>query len=311
MSHRSSRARRALLVSASAVCLIAPAAHAQAGISSETSQASAALASPVIFGVTATSTDTSVALKWAPVVVGGDEVVSYRCDIYVDAKKVATVRGTSATIPDLEPDTAYQFVVECLDEQGQIVRRGTVTVKTKSVDSAPLTVNYGVTGSAAIGTLLRGAIPQKGGAGLLFTGSKGHRTVQGNVTLGTVEGTLAGPGFLPVPVKVAFVNGAGEGSGTLENGKLTLTQKVRIKVVEVLLKTFVPLPLPGNNCQTKKLTELTLSSDGSSFDEVQGGALTGTFAISDLNGCAVLEGLVSPLTAGDGNTISLNLTPSA
>lgn len=40
-----------------------------------------------------------------------------------------------------------------------------------------------------------------------------------------------------------------------------------------------------------------------------GGRLISSFTLSDLNGCGALNSLVSPLTAGGGNTMTLDLTP--
>jgi hypothetical protein len=42
---------------------------------------------------------------------------------------------------------------------------------------------------------------------------------------------------------------------------------------------------------------------------VAGGALVGTFAISDLTGCGALNGLVSAATAGTGNALALKADP--
>ena len=79
----------------------------------------------------------------------------------------------------------------------------------------------------------------------------------------------------------------------------------RVKVQSVKLFGAIPVA-GGNGCQTKQLTELGLSGP---YAAASGGTLTGTFKLSDLNGCGVFTGLVSPLTAGGGNTISLALAP--
>ncbi len=90
--------------------------------------------------------------------------------------------------------------------------------------------------------------------------------------------------------------------------QLTANLKLRIKVKSV--KAFGVIPLAGgNNCQTKSLSDIALKSIGTFDPTGAGGTLGGTYAISDLNGCGVLNGLVSPLTAGGGNTITVKLTP--
>ena len=84
---------------------------------------------------------------------------------------------------------------------------------------------------------------------------------------------------------------------------------MRIKVKSV--KAFGAIPLAGgNSCQTKQLSDITLKSTDAFDPTGTGGTLAGTYAISDLNGCGPLGGLVSPLTSGAGNTITVKLTPT-
>ncbi len=92
----------------------------------------------------------------------------------------------------------------------------------------------------------------------------------------------------------------------MEEG-LSLAMKVRVKVTSV--KAFGAIPLAGGNtCQTKSLSALDLKAT-SPFDPIMGSAsMSGTFSISDLNGCGPLNGLVSPLVAGDGNEMALSLS---
>ncbi|MBJ7472939.1 MAG: hypothetical protein JHD16_16650, partial [Solirubrobacteraceae bacterium] len=100
----------------------------------------------------------------------------------------------------------------------------------------------------------------------------------------------------------------GKTTGTLLDGVLKSSSLLRIKVLEVKLFGAIPLA-GGNSCQTKSLSKVDLTSTDAEFDPLKGGTLAGSFAISDLNGCGVLNGLVSPLTAGGGNLISLKLSP--
>ena len=94
-------------------------------------------------------------------------------------------------------------------------------------------------------------------------------------------------------------------TGTLDaNTGLTANITVRIKIPSV---TLLGLQLAGGaNCQAKNPSAIKLTSPG--FDALEGGLLTGTFGISDLTGCGFLNGIVSPITAGSGNAIALNLT---
>ncbi|MDO9352784.1 MAG: hypothetical protein Q7T55_03765 [Solirubrobacteraceae bacterium] len=63
----------------------------------------------------------------------------------------------------------------------------------------------------------------------------------------------------------------------------------------------------GANCQAKQISSINLRSTQEEFLPTEGGPIAGTFSISDLTGCGFLNNLVSPLTAGGGNAIALNL----
>ncbi len=101
---------------------------------------------------------------------------------------------------------------------------------------------------------------------------------------------------------------SGPTTGKLENEAITANLKARIKVKSV--KAFGAIPLAGGNeCQSKSLSQISLKSTDTFDPTSTGGTIAGTYAISDLNGCGILNGLVSPLTAGSGNTITAKLTP--
>ncbi|MBO9534868.1 MAG: hypothetical protein J7513_17985 [Solirubrobacteraceae bacterium] len=164
---------------------------------------------------------------------------------------------------------------------------------------------YSLQGSTTLNTLTKGTMPLTGSVNanlILSTGA-----VAADLTLNDTQGRLTALGFLPVTATVGFVN-SGLTTGTLVDGTLTTNSKVRIKVKSV--KAFGAIPLAGGNtCQTKQLSDITLKSTND-FDPVgAGGTLAGTYKISDLNGCGPLNSLISPVTAGAGNTIGVKLTP--
>ena len=128
----------------------------------------------------------------------------------------------------------------------------------------------------------------------------------GDLTLDPTSGNLTALGFLPVNAQVAIVP-TEKITGSLRGGKLTALAKVRIKLPKV---TLFGLELAGGaNCQAKQVSAITLKSTQATFLPLSGGPIAGTFSISDLTGCGALTGIVSPLTAGSGNAIALNLTP--
>ena len=92
------------------------------------------------------------------------------------------------------------------------------------------------------------------------------------------------------------------------HGRSNANAKVRIHIPSV---TLLGIPLGGGgSCQTKQLSVINLQSTDAVFYPTKGGPIAGSLAISDLTGCGFLNGIISPLTAGKGNAIALNLTPT-
>ncbi len=222
-----------------------------------------------------------------------------------------TLLATSNRLPltDLEPGKTYSGTIRTTYSyrgMGGDIKKESTPAPFSFVAAAPKPVDpdkrsYALAGSTSLKTLVRGSLALKGQADLTYGPPANLRTVNGTLDLDPTSGRLVALGFLPVTAKVAFVSsGAATGYFGGFAGSLSLSQKVRIKVLEAKLFGAIPL-IGGNNCQTKQLTTLNLNTSTS-------GTLTGTYAISDLNGCGALNGLVSPLTAGDGNTIGLTLT---
>ncbi len=255
-------------------------------------------------------TPTQFRLKWqAPELTGNGTTCVDHYEIRVDGR-VIRVAGSEveAAVTGLQPGKTYTVELIAFDPQGDASRAATATVTTLS--PPPADVAYSLAGSATLKTLTKGSLALKGQADLTFGPPASARTVDGTLDLGQTSGRLVALGFLPVTAKVGFVSsGAATGVVGGFTGGLSLSQKVRIKVLEAKLFGAIPL-IGGNTCQTKQLTTLSLSSPGV-FSTADGGSLAGTFSISDLNGCGALNGLVSPLTAGGGNTINVTLTPKA
>jgi hypothetical protein len=166
--------------------------------------------------------------------------------------------------------------------------------------------SYALKGSTSLNTLTKGSMPLTGGVDAALVLATGD--VSADLQLNDTQGRLTALGFLPVTASVGFVP-SGKTTGKLVDDQLTTNSKVRIKIKSV--KAFGAIPLAGGNtCQSKQLSDITLKSTDSFDPTGTGGSLAGTYAISDLNGCGPLNGLVSPITAGAGNTISVKLTPT-
>ncbi len=171
-------------------------------------------------------------------------------------------------------------------------------------DRPPGEFTYTATGTGAINTLIKGSFPARGAASLTFAPGGG---VTGTLTVDDTTARLVSGGFLPLTAVFGFTP-SGRLAGTFGEGGLRVAGKYRISVKK--LKIFGAIPLVGGvSCQTKQLADFAFSGPG--FDPEVGGALAATFAISDLNSCGGFTGLVSPLVAGGGNTLSLQLVPKA
>ncbi|MFN7142564.1 MAG: hypothetical protein ACK4YP_02215, partial [Myxococcota bacterium] len=178
---------------------------------------------------------------------------------------------------------------------------------TPTATPKPITAkfSYSLQGSTTLKTLTKGTMPLTGGVNATLTVSTGD--VLADLTLNDTQGRLTALGFIPVTATVGFVT-SGPTTGKLVDDELTTNSKVRIKVKSV--KAFGAIPLAGgNSCQTKQLSDITLTSTDAFDPTGTGGTIAGTYKISDLNGCGLLNGLVSPITAGPGNTITVKLTP--
>ncbi len=256
-------------------------------------------------------TSSSLALSWLP---STDDAKVAGYNVYRDGVKIGTSPTPTFSVTGLAPETRYTFEIEAFDEDGAVSPKSAgLVVTTLRMTPGPLCPEgfacqgYALAGSTTLKTLTTGVLPLKGGIDAQLDPSNGKFTA--DLVLNPTTGRLTAGGFLPITVKIGFAP-SGKTTGTLDDNNILRSKSlVRIKVSEVKLFGAIPLA-GGNSCQTKSLSEINLTST-KAFEIFKGGTLTGTYAISDLNGCGVLNGIVSPLTAGKGNTISLNLTPKA
>ncbi len=252
---------------------------------------------------------TTVTLRWQPGEEGlcpTENLTSYSITY---GTKTVTVPGTQNTllVTGLTPSTAYAFEIRSVAATVSYSRAPLVVNVTTdpSVIVTPISYDYDLAGSTTLKTLTKGTLQLRGQIKAQLTLATG--AVSADLILNDTSGRLVAAGFLPVTAKVGFAP-SGKTTGSLVDGVLKTNSKVRIKVKEIKLFGAIPLA-GGNNCQTKNLSDINLQSTQAEFLPLTGGPLAGSYKISDLNGCGALNGLVSPLTAGGGNTIALNLTP--
>lgn len=249
---------------------------------------------------TVVATATTARVSWSPS-TDADGIKEYR--VFQDGVAVQSVTANEVTLIRLQPATDYAIRIVAIDNTGRASAPALVGVRTMSPELPR--VRFGVSGVAQVRTLSKGTLPIKGALEVAALPSSG--ALEGDLLLDPTTGRLTALGFLPVTAKIGFVP-SGKTVGSLRDGQWESTSKMRIKVQEVKLFGAIPLA-GGNSCQTRSLSEIKLKSTQPAFDPAAPGPLSGTFAISDLNGCGVLNGLVSPLTAGTGNTLNLTLTP--
>ncbi len=173
-----------------------------------------------------------------------------------------------------------------------------------ATDASVVDYGYALTGSATLKTLAKGSLPLTGSIAAKLGAPSG--CFSGDLLLNKTSGNLVALGFLPVTAQVQIV-ATEKVTGQLAGGVLKANAKVRIKLPKV---TMFGLQIGGgSSCQAKQVSSIALKSAQPVFLPLSGGPIVGTFTISDLSGCGALTGIISPLTAGKGNAIQLNLAP--
>lgn len=251
-------------------------------------------------GLNGSTTDTGATLSWSP---STDDVGVTGYEVYRDGALATTVTGTTASITGLTPGTTYNFKVRAKDASGKVSAFSTA-VNLETTQTQPNAIAYKVSGTGAVKTLTKGSFPVSGAFNAKFDAAG---ALTADVSFSQTSARLVSLGFLPLTAKIAFLT-SGATTGKLEGNVLTTKTLLRVRVPEVRLFGAIPLA-GGSSCQTRNYSAVNLKST-TGFTKAEGGDLNGTFTISDLNGCGLLNGLVSPLTAGGGNTLSLRLAPS-
>ncbi|MBO9533735.1 MAG: fibronectin type III domain-containing protein [Solirubrobacteraceae bacterium] len=273
-------------------------------------------------------TDTSVTVHWQP--TGNAIVDGFRLVLDDHPSVTVGANARSYAFTGLEPESEHTILLSALSPEGnesapalQVVATSssatptptptptpTVVTPTPTPTATPISpsafaVAANVTGSTTIKSLSRTPLPLTGT--LAVRGDLRTAPVTADLVLNDTQARSTALGFLPVTLSIGFVSSA-SATGSRDNG-LHLAAKLRIKVRSV--KAFGAIPIAGgNSCQTKQLSTVPLDATSSSRWPDGGFAVTlaGSYAIGDLNGCGFFEGLVSPLVASTGNTMSLALT---
>ncbi|MDQ8044071.1 MAG: fibronectin type III domain-containing protein [Solirubrobacteraceae bacterium] len=270
-------------------------------------------------GVSATQvTATGATVSWTPSSTDGCGIVSpRRYTVYATSavggapQAVGSVTATADTpspssvaITGLSPATTYALYVTA---DGGVSGGASSTPIQVTTGAAPVdpTSTFAIRGSVTLKNLAKGSVPLTGSVKGSYGAASGE--VSADLALNGSTANLVALGFLPVTATVNLASTAPL-TGQLTGASLTATAKFRVKLPS--LKVFGVSLGGGATCQAAQISTVALKSTGA-FTPGAGGTLAGSFAISNLTGCGVLNGVVSPLTAGSGNAIALTLTPAA
>lgn len=169
--------------------------------------------------------------------------------------------------------------------------------------STTVSFSYALSGTSEMRTVTTGTLPVAGSVSTTMDLATG--AWHGAMTLADATAELRSAGLKVVVTNAYEV--VGEASGTLINGKLVSRSKATIHVRKVMLGALDLLKHAGD-CHSETPTEFVLSSTAP-FSPLEGGTITGTFAISKLVDCGPLGTIVSNNTKGAGNVVTMNLKP--
>nr|WP_237418285.1 fibronectin type III domain-containing protein [Actinomadura rayongensis] len=273
---------------------------ASAAVKVTTGPAADTVAPSAPANVVATPAPTSVSLTWEK---STDNVAVTGYEVYDSSgKKVADVTTNSATLNGLTPDTDYTVTVKAKDKAGNLSGASTpVKFHTGKESTGGEGGEYAfkVSGSTFL-KAPNGSAPLTGG--LIASVDGATKKYTGDLTLNPTTGDFRILGFLPVRAGLVMTP-QGKVTGTMD-GKLVADVNVKVGVPSL---SFFGIPLAGGEkCTTRTPSALHLESPGA-FDPVKGSKISGTYKLDELENCDGLEPLLSAFTAGDGNTINLNV----
>ena len=185
---------------------------------------------------------------------------------------------------------------------GLAVTAGGIATASAASAGSSITVKYKVTGSTTIKSVNA-------------TTSLGPGTLKSTVNLssGKITASLALPpatvsfkefGLIPVSATTEFVqDGATTGKLNPNSGAVSTTSKIILKLTSMSV-AGLPVPVPAK-CQSAPATISLKSLKG--FSVVNGGKLSGTYAIPKFAGCGLLTPVLNATIPGSGNTIALTL----
>ncbi|MFT4036102.1 MAG: hypothetical protein QM679_11070 [Patulibacter sp.] len=260
----------------------------------------------------------TIALDWSAPggsfpIAGYSILVTYEDGVFSGDGKYYGASGsaTGKVITGLGVGRSYRVVVTTGDVTGQTLEIfDSGVVKTPATLPASVTREFTATAKVDLPGIAKAPFTLTGTANLTY-GAEGH-TINGAFDFQPVLTRLTvKSSALPISSKVALVR-SGTATGTYTNGLLNVSQSVRLKVLDARAFGAIPIAL-GNECQTKELATLTLSSGRLTSDSWAlpfvdyGGTVGSALRTSALNGCAAIAAGFDPQGTVAPGSISVGL----
>ncbi|MGM1062096.1 DUF6801 domain-containing protein [Saccharothrix sp. Mg75] len=174
------------------------------------------------------------------------------------------------------------------------------TTTTTSAPNEPLEITYDVNGTSTIKKL--GSDLPLGPGTLATEVDLLGGTFSGDLALPDARGDFALFGFVPTTATVRLVP-QGRTTGTITAGAVTARTTAGIRLTDVRV-LGIQVVKPTDRCATVTPSTIDLVSKPG-FDPLNGGGLTGGYAIARFEGCGLVTPVVNLSIPGPGNTLDL------
>lgn len=126
------------------------------------------------------------------------------------------------------------------------------------------------------------------------------------VDLPIIPGKLSIPSVATATMQIEPV---GNATGSFNSGKIDVNQKFNVHITKLAPLNIGFINLVPKTCKTSVPASMHLTGKMTGlFDPF---TLKGSYTLPSFKGCGLLTGLVTKLTSGSGNTVSVTATPTA
>lgn len=126
------------------------------------------------------------------------------------------------------------------------------------------------------------------------------------VDLPVIPGKLSIPSVATATMQIEPV---GDATGNYNSGNIDVTQKFNVHITKLAPLNIGFINLVPKTCKTSTPASMHLVGKmGGLFDPF---TLKSSYTLPSFSGCGLLDGLITQLTSGSGNTVSATFTPAA